>query len=703
FFICSEITSITIPDSVTSIGKAVFYKCSGLTSITIPDSVESIGDYAFTYCSSLASITIPNGVTSIGEYAFTYCSSLASITIPDSVTSIGEYAFYGCPFPIITIPNGVTRIGNGAFSGCSKLTSITVDEQNTVYHSTGNCIIETESKTLIAGCQNSVIPDDGSVTSIGYDAFYGCSGLTSITIPDSVTSIDEEAFYECPNLTSITIPNSVTSIGDYAFYDCDSLTSVTIGNSVTIIGEGAFAYCYNLTSVHIKDIAGWCGISFGNYDANPLAYAHNLYLNGELVIDLVIPEDVTIIGDYAFRGCSPLTSVTIPDSVTNVGEYAFVWCDSLTSITFNGTVEQWDSISKGYGWNSNTGNYTIHFTGGDLSSGEETSDEETSDEEMIEPVEPTGQLAYNVNSDGTTCTITGIGTYTDTNLVIPSTIDGYCVTSIGDYAFYGCSKLASITIPDSVTSIGNYAFEDCYGLTSVTIGNGIKNIGSRAIGCIGVDIDGDAVVDIIPLSDIYFNGTKAEWQSISKESDWDSNTGDYTIHCTDGDLSSGEETSDEEMIEPVEPTEQLAYNVNSDGTTCTITGIGTYTDTNLVIPSTIDGYCVTSIGDYAFYGCSKLASITIPDSVTSIGNYAFYNCDRLMSVTIGNGITIIGSRVFSCDDLNNDWMINDIPLKDVYFNGTIAEWNEIEKGYGWDEGTSKYTIHCTDGDLGKND
>ena len=243
FYSCSGLTSVTIPNSVTSIGISAFMYCSGLTSVTIPNSVTSIGNDIFYGCKGLTSVTIPNSVTSIEYGAFNGCSGLTSVTIPNSVTSIGELAFYLCTgLTSVTIPNSVTSIGQSAFEGCSGLTSVTIPN---------------------------------SVTSIGWYAFSGCSGLTSITIPNSVTSIGKSAFSGCSSLTSVTIGNSVTSIGDYAFRYCSKLEDAyCYAEKVPSTDASAFEGSYiEYSTLHVigsslssyKTTAPWSG--FGTIKA----------------------------------------------------------------------------------------------------------------------------------------------------------------------------------------------------------------------------------------------------------------------------------------------------------------------------------------------------------------------------------------------------------------------------------------------------
>ncbi len=536
---CSGLTSVTIGNGVTNIEERVFYDCSGLTSVTIPDSVTSIKSSAFEDCSGLTGVTIGNGVTSIGWNAFCGCSGLTSVTIPDGVTYIGDGAFSGCRgLTSMTIPDSVTYIGDGAFNGCRGLASVKIGS--------GVTRIGDETFYCCSGLTSVTIPS--SVTSIGSSAFFGCSGLTSVTIPDSVTSIMSSAFEGCSRLTSVTIGNGVTSIGNYAFsgtpfyknlpdglvifgkvaYEfrglcpasieipagvvsiwdaafryCNSLTSVKIPSSVTSIRSSAFEGCSGLTSVYIMDLARWCDISFGGSYANPLCYAHNLYLNGEKVMALAIPGGVTRIGNYAFFGCSGLASVTMPDSVTSIGFSAFSGCSGLTSVTvpdsvksigssaFDGcsgltSVTVPDSVTSigesAFAGCSGLEEISLPFVGGrrgnsgasdsvfgyifgmsSYSGGKKTRQYYSSGSSIYSYIP--SKLKKVVIADET---VLGYGAFYNCSGLVSVTI-GNGVTSVGSYAFFGCSGIASMMIPDSVTSIGSYAFAGCSGLKSVTI------------------------------------------------------------------------------------------------------------------------------------------------------------------------------------------------------------------------------------------
>lgn len=292
--------------AVTSIGERAFYACSDLTSVTIPESVTAIGPYAFLYCSRLTSITIPGSVSVLGREAFNRCAGLTSVTISEGVTSIGYGAFYSCSGIVsLTIPASVTSIGERAFTGCSALTSIEVKEGNANFDSRGGCnaIIETASNSLIIGCKNTVIPDD--ITSIGSEAFYSCTDLSSVTIPAGVTNIGELAFMGCVSLNAIEVEEGNTVYDSRN--DCNAIIETAsktlivgcknsiIPEGVTTIGSNAFYGCSDLTSISI-------------------------------------PEGVTDIADFAFLVCSGLTTVSIPSTVTSIGSRAFGFCTNLKSV-----------------------------------------------------------------------------------------------------------------------------------------------------------------------------------------------------------------------------------------------------------------------------------------------------------------------------------------------------------------------------------
>ena len=596
--------------SVTSIGNYAFSDCSGLTSVVIPNSVTSIGNGAFYDCSGLTSIEIPNSVTSIGNEAFRKCSGLTSIEIPNSVTSIRGYAFYDCPI-----------------------------------------LQEVHISNLAAWCN---IDRSGDMSNYYYNLYIGGVLASEITIPDEVTEIKRYAFDACKSLTSVVIPNSVTSIGNDAFRSCCSLTSITIPNSVTSIGSYAFERCDELKEVHISDIVAWCGIDFASQSitANPLYYAKKLYLNGELVTEIVIPEGVTEIKNYAFYNYDKLANVTIPSSVKSIGRYAFYKTRAVIDIA----TENPAGLIGGYIFESSAvlvvpdaavdaykaawSDYAAQIVGRndayvavDVEAKEATSGimERVGIDKMASIAKLTvkGSInSYDViqfrdkmpqlrELDLSEATVVANdkafyqGNCTKDNDLGGSAFYGLSklnyvklpkdLVAVGNYVFNGCSSLREIELPETVESIGHYAFQDCDALKEITIPAGVKSINYQ------------------------------------------------TFYSCDA-------------LERV------------------------------VLPDGLE-----LIGSDVFYGCRALKEIKLPPTVKTIGSCAFSLCSALEEIRIPSSVESIGSSAFSgCGNLKKvyTYTVEPTTIQENTFStfgtATLYVPSFSFSNYYWDDGWKRF-------------
>ncbi len=458
---------IIIPNSVTSIGLYAFYNCTGLTAVTIPNSVTSIGEYAFEGCTSITnitwdasvellntvkpfagnktqirSITFGNHVTTIPQECCKGMSALQNVTFGNNVTSIGNNAFDGCSsLTSISIPNTITSVGTNVFNNCSSLKTLYWDAAPEIWNSSSFSNIKGQITSLTFGKNISVISQNF------------CKNMTllnEVIFDGAVSSLENQAFWGCVGLTSISLPNTLAHIGDYTFYNCKNLTSVTIPNSVTSIGEGAFNNCSTLNSIYYNgSLEEWCNKSWVFEilleTSNEVRF-YQLYINNILQENITIPNTVTSIGNGAFCYCRSLTSVTLPNSVTSIGGYAFYFCSSLTSVAIGNNVT---SIGG--------------FAFGDCRSLVSVA--------IPNSVISIGDFAFwfcnNLSSVIIGNHVTNIGQQAFSMTGLSSIIIPESVTSIGAGAFLGCESLTSVSIPENVAEVGMIAFGDCPSLTSL--------------------------------------------------------------------------------------------------------------------------------------------------------------------------------------------------------------------------------------------
>ncbi len=505
------------------------------------------------------------------------------------------------------------------------------------------------------------------------------------------TSIGMAAFSGCSNLTSVEIIDTVTSIGNSAFEDCTSLTSIEIPNSVTRISDDAFRNCGNLENVYITDLAAWCNIDYGF--SNPFTNAINLYLNEELLTNVVIPYEVSEIKDHAFSGFDSVTSVEIPSGVTSIGTYAFSRCSNLTRVEISDSMTSIGNCA--FDNCTSLTSITVSENNEYYSSDERgvlfNKDKTT----LIQYPEGNTETSYVIPNSVTS--IVNVAFYNCTNLADVSM--GNNVTSIGNYAFYGCTNLASINIPDSVTSIGYHAFSGCESLTSIELSDNITHIDSATFeNCTSLASISlpDELISIDSMA--FYNCTSLNSLTIPESVTSISTAFEGCTSLTSITVSENNEyySSDERgVLFNKDKTTLIQYPVGNTAVSyefpisvvsvepcafenCTILDSVYITDIlawcnidfedlanplcngadlyiNNVLASDIeipDG--ITEIKPYTFNGCESLRSIRIPEGVTSLESSAFENCTNLVSIVIPDSVTVLGDRLFyNCKSLKS--------------------------------------------------
>ena len=695
------LTSVVIPETVTTLLIGIFYNCTSLTSVNIPSAITSIPDYTFFYCSGLLKIAIPNLVTSIGYQAFGY-SGLTSVTIPNSVTSLGNSSFYNCAkLNSVTLPNSVIKIGSRAFGYCSTLTEINVGSGNPAYSSLNGVLFNKNQNKLIqfpSGKQGSYI------------------------IPNTVDSLDNYSFHRCSVLTNITIPSSVISIGNYAFYSCIGLTSIYAYPSIPVDLSFRLSVFYNINKTtctlyvpygtkalyaaasqwsdftNIVEIApvsktisiNTPGTLYSLLTSDQLKTINNLTITGlidardfktmrdsmplltglDLSAVSVQPYTgtdgtfsssstvypINTIPDFAFHyysdntGKTSLTSVILPNNITTIGSSAFDGCTGLTTLSIPNSVTT--IADAAFWWCASLTQINIPSTVTSIGIAVFSA---CSGLITVNPANPNYSSLSGVLFDKSKTTLMQCPTSISGSYTIPST-----VTIVAQEAFNNCVNLTSVIMPSTLTTINDWAFNSCDGLTSLSLPSSIKTIGAQAFYyCQG--LTGNLTIP----SQVNSVGTYAfsfceKLNSVSIPASLIS-IGNYAFYNCGGSLN----------VEAANPIYSSENGILFNKSKTTLIQCYSSINTSYEIPLS-----VTTIGSSAFSRCYNLKGITIPSSVTTISKNAFWGCSSLLSITIPETVTSIGSYAFSgCTGLKSIYSFAKTPQNlstssQVFYNVT---------------------------------
>ena len=652
---------------VFDINRGVLKKYHGIEGdVVIPDGVKVISAFAFCSDDDLKTVKIPNGVKRIGKDAFMYCHNLEQITLPETLTDIEEGAFSYCDkLRDITIPKSVKTIGEEMLKGCTELQALNVEKGNPIYHSDGNCLIETETKILLAGCVNSVIPADGSVTCIGDHAFFGCSSLRGIAIPKSVTTIGESAFFGCKDMKHIVIPNQVRKIGKGAFMYCENVESLIIPDSVTEIEDCAFRYCEKLRD-----------LSFGSHLEKPIRNAFPMEMNLRECVcapDLNDEKQCKILWETI-----GLHNLMVPFLLETIKtneiilkklqsriktkkfreECVMKWIEQndaevlekLLSFVKKISVEEIDGYIEKSEFFPEIRTIFLEYKNrlypaAALDKMEAIRMEK--DFGLLEKTLADYRRDFKIFKDGGVYKITGYKSENET-IIIPGKIKGVSVV-ISNQAFSNCEQIEEVLIGEGVIGIGESAFRNCKNLKNIVIPDSVTEIGEKAFfGCTDLADEKGRIV----IRDILFGycGSEADFDipdgitAISSEAFREcSLLRNIRIPASVKRIGSSIFRNCGNLQSISVSAENPFYRSESNCLIDTVNKVLLAGCADSVIPA--DG-SVTEIGKSAFHWRKNLKNIVIPDGVTTIGDFAFSDCSDLESVKLSADLKRIGECAF---------------------------------------------------------